>query len=455
LNAAGIDMNGILFQAKSEAKSLLTAFPRCAHLGLSNARHSDGVIMPDPLNRVSTPERLRVIEVRRNPMRCPSRSSARFRCIGLLAMALGLPAYLLHAQQTQAELLSSVGDAPTTALPLARDVSGQLNCRKVAYVLHKVADWQLRRSEASFNRDWTFATLYAGFMALPNQAGGKQYREAMARMANKFAWQPGPRFEHADDQAVGQTYLDLYRQTHDPDSLAPIRDQMNALMQLPDNPAKPLWWWCDALFMAPPVLAKLSSATGDRKYLNFMDREWWITYNLLYDRNTHLYYRDASFLHQRQANGNPLFWSRGNGWVLAGLTRVLQEMPRDYPTRARYLAQFQEMAQEIAALQGSDGLWRAGLLDPASYKLPENSGSAFYIYALAYGVNAGILDRKVYLPIIAKGWAGLVAHVYRDGRLGCIQPVGAAPGDYPPTASYVFGTGAFLLAGSEIYQLAH
>jgi rhamnogalacturonyl hydrolase YesR len=277
----------------------------------------------------------------------------------------------------------------------------------------------------------------------------------MARMAQKFAWQTGPRLAHADDEAIGQTYLDLYRQSHDPNALGVIRAQMDAVMQLPDNPEKPLWWWCDALFMAPPVLTKLASATGDRKYLDFMDREWWITSNLLYDRKFHLYYRDASFLNQRQANGNPLFWSRGNGWVLAGLARVLKEMPSDYPTRAKYVAEFQEMAGEIAALQGDDGLWRAGLLDPASYKLPENSGSAFYIYALAYGVNSGILDRKRYLPIVARGWAGLVAHVYQDGRLGCIQPIGAAPGEYLPTASYVFGTGAFLLAGSEVYELAH
>jgi rhamnogalacturonyl hydrolase YesR len=113
------------------------------------------------------------------------------------------------------------------------------------------------------------------------------------------------------------------------------------------------------------------------------------------------------------------------------------------------------MAKEIASLQGSDGLWRPGLLDASAYKLPENSGSAFYAYALAYGVNEGILDRKQYLPVIEKAWAGLVSHIYQDGRLGCIQPVGAAPGDYSPTSSYVFGTGAFLLAGSEVYRLAH
>jgi rhamnogalacturonyl hydrolase YesR len=150
-----------------------------------------------------------------------------------------------------------------------------------------------------------------------------------------------------------------------------------------------------------------------------------------------------------------LFWSRGNGWVMAGLARVLAEMPPDYPSRPKYVAQFQEMAKEIASLQGSDGLWRPGLLNASAYPLPENSGSAFYIYALAYGVNTGLLDRASYLPVIEKGWAGLVAHIYEDGRLGCIQPVGGAPGVYTATSSFVFGTGAFLLAASEVDRLAH
>jgi rhamnogalacturonyl hydrolase YesR len=113
------------------------------------------------------------------------------------------------------------------------------------------------------------------------------------------------------------------------------------------------------------------------------------------------------------------------------------------------------MAKEITSLQGADGLWRPGLLDAAAYPLPEDSGSAFYVYALSYGVNNGILDRATFLPVIEKGWAGLLAHVYEDGRIGCVQPIGAAPGDYSPTANYVFGTGAFLLAGSEVDRLAH
>ena len=347
------------------------------------------------------------------------------------------------------------GDTATVVLPIATDLSPKLKRKDVARAIQKVGDWQLERAHAHFNQDWTYAALYAGFMAVPEGACGKKYQDAMLEMGKKFNWQLGPRIEHADDAALGQTYLDLYFLYHDPAMITPTRERMDAVMRLPDDAEKPLWWWCDALFMAPPVLAKLAKATGDRKYLDFMDREWWITSNLLYSQKDRLYYRDKSFFRAHEANGSRVFWSRGNGWVFAGLARVLAEMPADYPSRPRYVAQFREMAAEVALLQGTDGLWRAGLLDEANYKLPENSGSAFFTYGFAYGINSGILDRKRYKPIVEKAWRGLVAHVYEDGRLGSMQPIGAAPGAFTETSSYVYGTGAFMLAGSEVYRLAH
>ncbi|MBV8673715.1 MAG: glycoside hydrolase family 88 protein, partial [Acidobacteriaceae bacterium] len=192
----------------------------------------------------------------------------------------------------------------------------------------------------------------------------------------------------------------------------------------------------------------------NRAYLDYMDREWWITSNLLYDSGEHLYFRDASYLHKTEPNGRKIFWSRGNGWVMAGLARVIEAMPDDYPTRPKYIEQYRQMADRIASLQGSDGLWRPGLLNAGGYPLPEVSGSAFFIYALAWGVDHRLLDRGKYLPVVQKGWAGLVSHIYSDGRLGCIQPIGAAPGDFQPSSSYVYGVGAFLLAGSEADRLA-
>jgi unsaturated rhamnogalacturonyl hydrolase len=374
--------------------------------------------------------------------------------MGLAAAILLIP-NSLFGQLTAAEQRPLVGDTPAVAPPLATDLSPNLTRKNVSHAMQKVADWQLARAEPGFSQDWTFAALYTGFMAVPKAANGEKYQQAMLRMSRKFNWQPGPRVPNADDGAIGQTYLDLYFRYHDPAMMAPIRERMDAVMALPDNPEKPLWWWCDALYMAPPVLAKLSRATGERKYLDFMDHEWWITSNLLYSPSNHLFFRDKSFLDKHEANGSPIFWSRGNGWVFAALARVLAEMPREYPSRPKYVAQFKEMAEALAALQGTDGLWRPGLLDAGAYKLPENSGSAFYTYAFAYGINSGMLERAKYLPVVEKAWRGLLSHIYEDGRLGCIQPVGAAPGDFTAASSYVFGTGAFLLAGSEVYRLAH
>jgi unsaturated rhamnogalacturonyl hydrolase len=374
--------------------------------------------------------------------------------VGLAAAIL----FISHGswgQLTPAEKVPWVGDTPAAPPPLATDLSPALTHKNVSHAMEKVADWQLARAEEGFSQDWTFAALYTGFMAVPKAANGEKYQKAMLRMAQKFNWQPGPRVANADDAAIGQTYLDLYFRHHDPAMLAPIREREDAVMALPDNPDKPLWWWCDALFMGPPVFTKLSRAANDRKYLDFMDHEWWITSGLLYSPSNHLYFRDKSFLEKHEANGSSIFWSRGNGWVFTGLAKVLAEMPKDYPSRAKYVTQFKEMAEELASLQGTDGLWRPGLLDADAYPLPENSGSAFFVFGFAYGINAGILDRAKYQPVVEKAWKGLLSHIYADGRLGCIQPVGAAPGDYTAASSYVFGTGAFLLAGSEVYRLAH
>jgi unsaturated rhamnogalacturonyl hydrolase len=383
-----------------------------------------------------------------------SRPVSHLLMAGTLAVLL-LVSHTLMAQQTTTERKTWVGDTPANAVPLATDLSSKLTKKDVARAMEKVADWQLGRAQEGFDQDWTFAALYAGFMAVPEAANGKKYQDAMLAMGKKFQWQPGPRLAHADDHAVGQTYLELYSSYKDPAMIIPTRDRMDAVMKLADDPEKPLWWWCDALFMAPPVLAKLSKETGDRKYLDFMDHEWWITSKLLYSPQTHLYFRDSSYLDKHQANGASIYWSRGNGWVFAGLARVLAVMPADYPSRPKYVAQFKGMAQELASIQGNDGLWRPGLLDAGAYPLPENSGSAFYAYGFAWGINSGILDRKQYLPVVRRAWKGLLSHIYEDGRLGCIQPIGGSPDTFTPTSSYVFGTGAYLLAGSEIYRLAH
>jgi len=356
--------------------------------------------------------------------------------------------------QTSAEKLPAVGDSPSDPGPLATDISARMTHAEIEKAMQRVGTWELNRTRNDFNDDWTFAALYTGFMACGDVLHDPKYDAAMMAMGQKLHWQPGPNPLHADHQAVGQTYLELYLKHRDPAMLEPIQQRFDAMMQHKDDPQNPLWWWCDALFMAPPVCARLYAATGNAAYLDFLDREWWTTSGVLYDNTEHLYFRDKRYFDKREANGQKLFWSRGNGWVSAGLARILQYIPAGRPGRDRYVTQLRQMCARMAQLQGEDGLWRSGLLDAQAYPLPEISGSGFITYAMAYGIRSGLLERRSYLPVVTKAWQGIVAHIYADGRLGCIQPVDAAPGQFKPSSSYVYGVGAFLLAGSEFYRLA-
>lgn len=357
------------------------------------------------------------------------------------------------AQATRDASVAPPGDSPVSAGPLAHNLRSDFRRRDIAKAIRLVADWQLNRLPAKAQTNWTWAVLYSGFMAVPPQVSGNKYSAAMLSVADALDWQPGPRVLHADDEAVGQTYLALYLIHGDQKMIAPIRERIDEVMRAPDNPATPLWWWSDALYMAPPVFAALGRLSGDNEYFAYMDHEWWRSTELLYDPVEHLYSRDSTFLDKREKNGKRVFWARGNGWVMAGIVRVLQELPADSPLRAKYVNLLREMASATLKVQGIDGLWRPGLLDPDTYPLPEISGSALITYAIAYGVNEGILDRSIYTPALHKAWKGMLEHVYADGRLGCIQPIGRAPGPFIETSSYAYGVGAYLLASSEIFRM--
>jgi hypothetical protein len=206
--------------------------------------------------------------------------------------------------------------------------------------------------------------------------------------------------------------------------------------------------------MGPPAWLRLYAATDDERYMSFAVTNWWRTADYLYDKEEHLFFRDSTYFQKREANGKKVFWSRGNGWVMAGLVRVLQYLPMNHPDRPRFEGMFKEMAAKILTCQQADGLWRASLLDPASYTQKETSGSGFYTYVLAWGVNQGLLDKAVFQPAAEKAWTALNSCVEADGKLTHVQPVGADPKKFAETSTDIFGVGAYLLAGSEVYRMA-
>jgi rhamnogalacturonyl hydrolase YesR len=282
-------------------------------------------------------------------------------------------------------------------------------------------------------------------------------------MGERNKWQPHTRFDHADDIVISQTYIDLYRLKKDKRMVQPTLDTVQKLSKMRGKEADRhgiTWWWCDALYMAPPTLVKLHKTFNKPRYLRLNDSLFMECYNRLYDSREHLFYRDDNYLlngkgqGKLEANGKKVFWSRGNGWVLAGLARVLKELPAGYSKRPFYLKLYKQMAAKVVSLQQADGLWRSSLLDPGAYPGGEGSGSAFYCYALAWGVNNGILSKAKYGPSVKKAWEGLNTLVSEEGRVGWVQPIGADPRrNFSAESWEVFGAGAFMLAGSEVIKM--
>jgi rhamnogalacturonyl hydrolase YesR len=340
--------------------------------------------------------------------------------------------------------------------------SAAINPKAVLSTMERVADWQLANPSKHRPDDWTQAVGYNGIMALANISGSSKYRDAMIAMGEKNNWNLGPNHYHADDHIVGQTYAELYLQTHDPKMIAPMRasfddilaNRRSGTLEFTVKGNQDRWSWCDALYMAPPAWLRLWAITGDQRYIDFAISEWWVTSDYLYDKEEHLYFRDSNYFDKREANGKKVYWGRGNGWVMGGLVRMLQYLPENHPERPRFVQQYKDMAAKLLTLQQPDGLWRASLLDPATYPMKESSGSALYAYAFAWGVNQGLLDAKAYKPAVQKAWTALVANVQQDGKLTHVQPIGLAPKVFDDNLTEVYGVGGFLLAGSEVYRMA-
>jgi len=298
------------------------------------------------------------------------------------------------------------------------------------------------------------ATFYAGVIALYDTTKDRQYLDAATHWGEQAKWTlHGKDLRFADNQAAAQVYCDLYAVERDLQRIASAKNVFDLQIATP-KAGRVEWWWCDSLFMAPPALARMSKVTGERKYRDLMNNLFWDSTDFLFDKDEDLFFRDKSFFNKKTEHGKKVFWSRGNGWVVAGIARIVDALPADDPSREKFIALQKRMLIKLAKLQGEDGLWRPSLLDPKQFPQPETSGTAFFCYAFAWGVNHGTLDRAIYLPVALKAWNGLCSKVTADGKLGYVQKVAGAPGKVNPDNTQEYAVGGFLLAGSEIAKLS-
>lgn len=313
---------------------------------------------------------------------------------------------------------------------------------------------------------WTRGVYYEGLMAFYKIDPAKRYYDYAVEWGEKHDWKPvrGEVYtRHADNQNCGMTYIDLYRIDPQPVRIEAIKANIDSVIS---SGRYDDWTWIDAIQMAMPIFVKLGVTLNDTKYFDYMYKMYHhIKYveggNGLYNPEDKLWWRDKDFVPPyTEPNGEDCYWSRGNGWVLAALALVLQELPTSDPHYAEYLADFKNLAEGVAPLQREDGFWNVSLHDPNHFGGKETSGTALFVYGMSWGINNGILDKATYLPIVEKGWTAITSEALQpNGFLGYVQSTGKEPKDgQPVTVDKMpdfedYGLGCVLLAGTEIYKM--
>ncbi|MDD7247977.1 MAG: glycoside hydrolase family 88 protein [Prevotellaceae bacterium] len=354
-------------------------------------------------------------------------------------------------------------------LPCSIAAQGETSAQ-VLKKIEKVNDYWQANNSPQCRAFWDNAAYFTGNMEAYRLTGKAQYYEYSEKWCRHNNWMGATSNDKSrwryktygegndfvlfgDWQICFQTYIDMYNLVPADYKVARAIEVMSHECSMEDNK---FWWWADALYMVMPVMTKMYLLTGEVKYLDKLHENFLWSDSLMWDKEAQLYYRDGKYIWPKvttACDGGKSFWARGDGWVLAGLAKVLADMPRDYQHRPIFVQRFQQLAEGVARCQQPGGYWSRSMLCEDDAPGPETSGTAFFCYGLLWGVNHGYLDKAQYAPVIEKAWNYLSTKALQaDGSIGYVQPIGEKP---DPTkivdarSQAPFGTGAWLLAACE------
>ena len=363
-------------------------------------------------------------------------------------------------------------------LPMALTAEArQWKTGEVKDIIRKVNNYWQANNPAEVRSFWDNAAYHTGNVEVYKLLRDTEMLDYSRRWAEHNNWQGATETDPAkwkyknygegqdyvlfgDWQICFQTYIDLYLMDEGGERKAEWVARAKEVMGYEaDSPATDYWWWADALYMVMPVMTKMYRLTGDSKYLDKLYRNVLYSDGIMLDHETGFYFRDGKYVwpSHKSANGKKDFWARGDGWVLAGLAKVLQDMPETYVRQPFFVDKYVTLARAVASSQQPEGYWTRSLLDPQHAPGPETSGTAFFTYGLLWGVNNGYLQKREFMPVIERAWNYLATTALQaDGRVGYVQPIGerAIPGQTVNAGSQAnFGVGAFLLAACEYVRM--
>ncbi len=352
-------------------------------------------------------------------------------------------------------------------LPSKKEVLAQMKLTN-AYFMNKWPDpgKEIVTDKKRPSNIWTRGVYYEGLMALNQISPDKEYYNYAVKWGDSHKWglNKGVTTRNADNHCCGQTYIDLYRIEPKPERICNLKSSVDLMIQ---SSKIDDWNWIDALQMAMPVYAQLGVLYKDDRYFERMYQMYMHSKTVeggkgLFNPEDNLWWRDKDFVSPyKEANGRNCYWSRGNGWVVATLVRVLDILPKDAPHREEYQTTLLKMLDALVPLQREDGFWNVSLHNPKNFGGKELTGTALFTYGMTWGINNGMLNKQKYLPVVTKAWQAMSKEsVHNNGFLGYVQGTGKQPSDgQPVTFNSVpdfedYGLGCFLLAGSEVYKLS-
>lgn len=360
------------------------------------------------------------------------------------------------------EKVDASNSATSSSLPSSKEVISTI----------KLANdyWQTRNSYKA-NPFWHHAAYHTGNMAAYEVTKEEKYKQYSLDWARYNEWKGAKSdkknewkytYGETDDyvlfgdwQICFQVYTDLYRLDPEPYKIARAREVLEYEMATPNSD---YLWWADGLYMVMPAMTKLYKITNNQLYLDKLYEYFSFARNLMYNSESGLFFRDAKYVYPNHKTKNGLkdFWARGNGWVFAALSKVLQDLPANETHRQEYIDIYKEMARAIKNCQQPAGFWARSMLDLNHAPGYETSGTAFFTFGLLWGINNGYLESKQYLPVVEKGWSYLSGKALQtNGLVGYVQPIGERADQHKnvgPNTTADFGVGAFLLCASEMYK---